>query len=67
MDLTFQLVKRFNVTIFLCRGRKVRLKKMFGLDLGQLKTTLKEGGGLGDRLMVINDAPMKLYRISLSS
>ena len=40
---------------------------MFGLDLGQVKTTLKEGGGLGDRLMVINDVLMKLYRISLSS
>ena len=45
MDLMFHLVKRFTVSIFLCRGREVESEKLFGLDLGLVKTILREGGG----------------------
>ncbi len=42
--VTYGLIKRFTVSIFLCRGREVESEKLFGLDLGLVKTTLREGG-----------------------
>ena len=38
------LVKHFTVSIFLYQGREVESEKLFGLDLGLVKTTLREGG-----------------------
>ena len=39
------VVKRFTVSIFLCQSRVVESEKLFGLDLGLVKTTLREGVG----------------------
>jgi len=44
-EFDLSLFKRFTVSIFLFWGKEVESEKLFGLVLGLVKTTLREGGG----------------------